>query len=85
MSYSKRYLTSKYSRDEKEKIQSKFTADSKLKPSTLHRKQLLILKTDHLQAETEHVQVDHLRASKILSKNAISREALVQKVTELQK
>ena len=34
-------------------------------PSTLRRKQLLILKTDHLQSETGHVKVDHLRASKM--------------------
>ena len=52
-------------RNEKEKIQSEFIADSKLKPSTLYRKKLLILKTDHLLAEIEQVQVDHLRASKV--------------------
>ena len=35
--------------DEKEKIQSEFIADSKLKLSTLYRKKLLIFKTDHLR------------------------------------
>ena len=49
--------------DEKEKIQSECTADSKLKPST--GKRLLILKTDNLLAEIEQAQVDHLKASKI--------------------
>ena len=43
--------------DGKENIQSKFTADSKLKPSTLHRKKLLILKTDHLQLELQITKI----------------------------
>ena len=48
------------------KIQYEFIADSKLKPSTLYqKKKLLILKTDNLLAETEQVEVDHLRTSKI--------------------
>ena len=51
--------------DEKEKIQFEFTADSKLKPSNLHQKKLLILKTNHVLAEVDQSQVDHLRVSKI--------------------
>ena len=50
---------------EKEKIQFEFTTDSKLKPSPLHQKKLLILNTGHLLAEIDQVQVDHVRVSKI--------------------
>ena len=47
------------------------------------------MKNDHLLAEIEQVQVDHLRASKIYhQKNAISQDSLkslVQRLIELQK
>ena len=36
-------------------------------------KKLLILKTNHLLVETEHVQLDHLRASTIYAKRHITR------------
>ena len=51
--------------DEKEKIQSEFTSDSKLKPSTLYWKKLLILKSNHLLVEIVQVQVDYLSVFKI--------------------
>ena len=50
---------------EKEKIQSEFTADFKLTPSTLYRKKMMILRNDHLLVEIDQVQVNHVRVSKI--------------------
>ena len=62
---------------EKEKIQSEFTADFKLKPSTLYRKKMLILRNDHLLVEIDQVQVDHLRVSKIYHQKTLYHAILL--------
>ena len=52
--------------DEKEKIRPEFTVDFKLKPSNLYQKKnILVLRTNHLLVEIDQMQVDHLRVSKI--------------------
>ena len=53
--------------NEKENIQSEFTADCKLKPSTLYRKKIADIENRSF-VEIEEVQVDHLRASKNIIK-----------------
>ena len=73
--------------DEKENIQSAFTADSKLKPSTLYRKKIADIENRLFPGGNRTGAGRSLKSFKnISSKNAISRDSLqflVQKVTEL--
>ena len=74
---------------EKEKIQSEFTADSKLKRSTLHRKKIADIENRSFAGGNRTSAGRSLKSfQNISSKNAISRDSLrslVQKVTKLQK
>ena len=54
---------------ENEKMQSKFTPYSRSKPSTSYQKKIANIETDHLLVETEQVQVDQWRASKMYHQN----------------
>ena len=58
-------------------MQFEFTANSKLKPSTLYRKKIMILKTDHFPLDIDQVQVDHLRVSKIYHQKTLYHAILL--------